>query len=140
MTKEQIKLVKQTWRIFRDIDPMLIGNLFYTRLFTDNPAVKKMFPEDMQQQYIKLTDMLTSIVSRLDQLDTLSEEITAMARRHVQYGVRPAHYKLVGNALLWTLEKGLGNDWNAEVKDAWLTCYTILSGTMIDAASQKPAA
>jgi len=140
MTKEQIKLVKQTWRIFRGIDPVLIGDLFYTKLFADNPAVKKMFPADMKQQYVKLTDMLTSIVSRLDQLDALSEEIAAMAQRHVQYGVRPAHYKLVGNALLWTLEKGLGNDWTDEVKDAWLTCYTILSDTMINAASQSPAA
>lgn len=139
MTKDQIKIVKQTWRIFRDIDPVLIGDLFYTKLFTDNPALKKMFPADMHQQYIKLTDMLTSIVSRLEQPELITEEITAMAQRHVQYGVRPAHYKLVGTALLWTLEKGLGKDWTAEVKDAWLTCYTLLANTMINAASQSPA-
>ncbi|MBL0357163.1 MAG: hemoglobin [Chitinophagaceae bacterium] len=139
MTKEQIKLVKQTWRLFRGIDPALIGDLFYTKLFADNPSVKKMFPPDMEQQYIKLIDMLTSIVGRLDQLDTLTDEIAAMAQRHVQYGVRPAHYKLAGNALLWTLEKGLGKDWNSEVKEAWQTCYTLLSNTMINASSQSPA-
>ena len=54
-----------------------------------------------------------------------------MAQRHVGYGVKPAHYKLVGNALLWTLEKGLGDDWTQDVKAAWTACYTILADTMI---------
>lgn len=139
MTKEQIILVKKSWRVFRSIDPALVGDLFYSKLFADNPSVKKMFPSDMNQQYVKLIDMLSAIVSRLEQLDTLTEEIAAMARRHVTYGVRPAHYKLVGTALLWTLERGLGTDWNAELKEAWQTCYKQLSDTMIHAASETPA-
>ena len=138
MTKEQIAIVKKSWRIFRDIDPAMVGDLFYSKLFADNPSVKKMFPADMSLQYRKLIDMLSAIVSRLEHLDTLSEEIAAMARRHVHYGVRPAHYKLVGKALLWTLERGLGKDWNEELNEAWKTCYTELSGIMISAASESP--
>ena len=74
---------------------------------------------------------------RLDKLDELTEEITAMAKRHAEYGLRPAHYKLVGSALLWTLQQGLGNDWNEEVHDAWAACYTVLAETMIGAAYEK---
>jgi hemoglobin-like flavoprotein len=122
------------------VDPALVCDLFYSKLFVDNPSLKKMFPKDMGQQYVKLIDMLNSIISRLDQLDTLTDDIVAMAQRHVQYGVRPAHYKLIGSALLWTLEKGLGKDWTPEVKLAWETCYTLLAGTMIEASTQKPAA
>jgi hemoglobin-like flavoprotein len=44
---------------------------------------------------------------------------------------------MVGEALLWTLEKGLGNDWNLEVKKAWLACYDMISETMISAAEPK---
>ena len=33
-----------------------------------------------------------------------------LARRHVAYGVQPEHYALVGSALLWTLEQGLGDE------------------------------
>jgi nitric oxide dioxygenase len=135
MTSEQILLVKKTWKAFRGISPATVGDLFYSKLFTDNPALRKMFPTDMQQQYQKLIDMLNAIVVRLDKLDELTEEIAAMAQRHVQYGVRPAHYKLVGTALLWTLQKGLGNDWNEEVKNAWATCYKILADTMINSSS-----
>lgn len=140
MTQEQIKLVKQSWRVFREVDPALVGDLFYSKLFVDNPSLKKMFPKDMKQQYVKLVDMLNSIVSRLDQLEVLADDIVAMAQRHVQYGVRPAHYKLVGSALLWTLEKGLGKDWTPDVKLAWETCYTVLATTMMEASSQTPEA
>lgn len=132
MTTEQIRLVKKTWKAFRGISPATVGDLFYSKLFSDNPALRKMFPSDMEQQYQKLIDMLNAVVIRLDKLDELNEEIAAMAQRHVEYGVRPAHYKLVGNALLWTLQKGLGKDWTEEVKNAWSNCYKILADTMIN--------
>ena len=97
----------------------------------DAPALRKMFPHEMNEQYQKLIEMLNAIVGRLDKLEQLSEEIEAMAKRYVDYGVRPSHYKLVGDALLWTLEKGLGDDWNNNVKIAWKTCYSLLAETMI---------
>lgn len=137
MTDEQIILVKKSWKLFRDIDHILVGDTFYSKLFAENPALRKMFPQDMKAQYAKLIDMLSTIVARLDHLDDLTYEIAALARRHVQYGVRPAHYRLVGSALLWTLQQGLGNDWTEEVKEAWTKCYNILADTMITASSSQ---
>jgi hemoglobin-like flavoprotein len=137
MTEDQIQLVKKTWKIFRGINPAIVGDTFYSKLFSDNPAVKKMFPEKMEDQYKKLTDMLSIVVARLDRLDELTDIIAEMAQRHVQYGVRPAHYKLVGAALLWTLEQGLGNDWTSAVKEAWIKCYTSLADIMINASEMK---
>lgn len=121
--------------MFRSIDPILVGDAFYSKLFTDTPALRKMFPKNMNEQYRKLMDMLSTVVARLDNINELTDDIAAMAQRHIQYGVRPAHYKLVGKALLWTLEQGLGNDWTPEVQAAWIKCYTILSDTMINASS-----
>ena len=127
----EILLVKRTWKIFRNIDSHLVGDAFYSKLFTDDRGLRKMFPASMEQQYQKLIGMLNTIVARLDKLDEIEGQIADMAKRHVEYGVRPAHYKLVGIALLWTLQKGLGDDWNEEVKNAWTTCYKKLADTMI---------
>jgi hemoglobin-like flavoprotein len=138
LNQHQIKLIKQSWRSFKDVSPITVGDLFYSKLFADHPSVRKMFPKDMNEQYKKLIDMLTAIVLRLDNLGTITEEIAAMARRHVDYGVKPAHYKIVGVALLWTLEKGMGRDWNEEVKQAWTACYTILADAMIKATEKHP--
>lgn len=136
MTKAQIQIVKKSWSIFRDIDPQLVGDVFYSRLFLKAPALKKMFPHSMEEQHKKLVDMLSMIVSRLERIDEFTEEIQDLAIRHIKYGVKVWHYELVGDALLWTLEKGMGNDWNNEVREAWFTCYTILADSMINASDR----
>ncbi len=137
MTTEQIKLIKKSWRIFKAISPGVVGDVFYTKLFTDTPSLRKLFTNDMEVQYKKLIEMLHVIVIRLDNLDEMTDAIKDMAIRHVGYGVRPAHYKLVGNALLWTLQEGLGDEWTPEVKNAWTECYSMLADTMIQAAYGK---
>lgn len=137
ITEVQISLVKNTWKIFRNIDPLLVADVFYSKLFIQNPELRPMFTGDMHAQYRKLIDMLGIIVARLDRLDLLTEDIVAMARRHTAYGVRPEHYKMVGEALIWTLKQGFGRDWNAPIEEAWLNCYRTLSDTMIAASTDK---
>lgn len=53
--------------------------------------------------------MLGTVVNSLTRLDELVPVAQDMAKRHVGYGVQPAHYDTVGAALLWTLEQGLGS-------------------------------
>lgn len=131
MTIEQIKLVKKTWKILMGIDPKIIGDAFYSKLFADHPALRKMFPTDMEKQYIKLVDMLSSIIMNLDHQSNVDmDNLIDMSKRHVGYGVKPMHYDMVGKALLWTLKKGLGSEWNQDVNDAWTECYQSLASEM----------
>jgi hemoglobin-like flavoprotein len=133
MTTTQIAIVKRTWKIIRSIDPAIVGDAFYSKLFAAHPALRRMFPKDMSQQYQKLMDMLSTIVMRIDHLEDLSKEMEDMAFRHLQYGVKPVHYTFIGEALLWTLEKAMGSGWTDEVKEAWATCYNTIAGAMIHA-------
>jgi len=137
MTKDQILLIKKTWSIFREIDPVLIGDVFYSKLFFDMPQLENLFRTPKEDQSKKLVDMLSVIIGRLDNLEELTEEIKQLATRHVQYGVKEQHYKAVGAALLWTLQQGLGRDWNEKVRLAWTVCFQILSDTMINASGYK---
>jgi hemoglobin-like flavoprotein len=57
-----------------------------------------------------------------------------LGERHVQYGVQPHHYDIVGAALLWTLAQGLGKHFTSEVEEAWTAAYTLLANTMQEAA------
>ena len=137
MTQDQILLIKKTWGIFREIDPVLIGDVFYSKLFFDTPQLENLFHTQKDDQSKKLVNMLSVIIGRLDNLEALTEEIKQLAIRHVQYGVKEQHYKAVGTALLWTLQQGLGSDWNEEVRKAWAACFQILSDTMINASGYK---
>lgn len=93
-----------------------------------------MFPADMTEQRKKLMAMLVAVVNGLANLDSILPAASALARRHVAYGARAEHYPVVGSALLWTLEKGLGEAWTPELADAWTAAYGTLSGFMISEA------
>lgn len=136
MTTKKIQLVKASWRLFRSIDPVVFGDVFYSKLFFDHPQLKSLFRVSKEEQSKKLVDTLNVIMGHLDKLGSISESITALAVRHVQYGVMPQHYRAIGDALLWTLQQGLGTDWTAETKEAWQACYTELSDLMIAATKE----
>jgi nitric oxide dioxygenase len=133
MTPRQIELVKSTWQLAAP-NADVVGPLFYETLFELAPEVKPMFSRTtVPEQSKKLLSMLSYVISKLDSLEDILEEITKLAQRHVKYGVQDMHYSYVGAALLMTLEKGLGNAWNDEVKDAWATCFGMLSSAMMSA-------
>jgi hemoglobin-like flavoprotein len=93
----------------------------------------------MTEQRRKLMQMLTAAVKGLDRLDQLVPVVEELGRRHVGYGVADEHYDTVGAALLWTFEKGLGNAFTPEVKDAWIAVYGLLAGTMKNAGKEALA-
>jgi hemoglobin-like flavoprotein len=130
MTPDQITLVQQS---FAKVTPLseAASVLFYDRLFEIAPQVKAMFPADMTEQRKKLMMMLAAVVNGLGHLESILPAAKALALRHVGYGARPAHYPVVGAALLWTLEKGLGEAWTPAVAEAWAAAYGTLSGYMI---------
>src|SRR4030088_3578874 len=137
MTPDQIKLVQES---FAKVAPIseTAAVLFYDRLFEIAPAVKAMFPADMTEQRKKLMATLAVVVNGLGNLQSVLPAASALATRHVAYGVKAEHYPVVGAALLWTLEKGLGEAWTPEVADAWTTAYGTLSGFMIAEAYGHP--
>ena len=80
--------------------------LFYDRLFAIAPEVKPLFPGEMNEQRKKLMATLTIVVNGLSNLDAILPAASSLAKRHVGYGVKAGHYEKVGEALLWTLERG----------------------------------
>jgi hemoglobin-like flavoprotein len=133
MTPDQVTLVQQS---FAKVAPIseTAAMLFYDRLFEIAPSVVPMFPSDMKEQRKKLMATLAVVVSGLTNLEAVLPAASALAKRHVSYGAKPEHYPVVGGALLWTLEKGLGEGWTPEVASAWTAAYGTLSGYMISEA------
>ena len=86
-----------------------------------------MFPDDMTEQRKKLMATLAVVVGGLTNLEAILPAASALAKRHVNYGAKAEHYPVVGGALLWTLEKGLGDGWTPEVAEAWTAAYGTLS-------------
>jgi len=82
-------------------------------------------------------DTVNTAVSMLaPDLDPLIEVLHDLGQKHAQYGSLPAHYAVVGRALMDTLEMALGDKFTAEVKTAWARIYDIISTTMIEGAEE----
>ncbi|MCB1514784.1 MAG: hemin receptor [Hyphomicrobiaceae bacterium] len=133
MTPDQIELVQSS---FAKMAPLGddAGRIFYGRLFNIAPEVKRLFHGDLEEQAGKLMHMLGIVVANLKDLDTLLPTAQTLAKRHVDYGVEPQHYALVGEALLWTLGDALGESFNEQTQTAWKAAYGELSAQMISAA------
>ncbi len=135
ISEQQKELVQGT---FSQVAPIAVtaADIFYNKLFELDPSLKPLFKGDIKEQGQKLMTMLAAAVKGLNDLDSLVPVVQDLGRRHVDYGVTDEHYDTVGAALLYTLEQGLGEAWNEEVKEAWTAVYMVLAGVMKEAAKK----
>ena len=130
MTPEEIDLVQSTFEKVRPISTAAAG-MFYGRLFEIAPQVRPLFPEDLAEQKRKLMGMLATAVTNLHQVEKIVPAMQDLGRCHAGYGVTDAHYAPVGEALIWTLDQGLGEAFRPETRKAWLRVYQLVSQTML---------
>jgi len=140
MDAHKIELVRASFPQVAAIAPRA-ARLFYGRLFDLDPSVERLFhPARMKSQGTKLMTALAFVVAHLDRPERLLPVARNMAVRHVGYGVRREHYIPVGEALLWTLEQGLGAAFTPELRAAWAAAYVTLAAVMTEAAYAEMAA
>jgi hemoglobin-like flavoprotein len=120
-TETDIMLVRKTFDLVVPIAG-LAADLFYDRLFYLAPSLRHLFPNDMV--------MLATAVHSLTDLDALVPQLMTLGARHAGYGVKDRHYKVVGEALIWTLERGLADAFTPEVERAWVRVYLLVAATM----------
>jgi hemoglobin-like flavoprotein len=133
VTPDQIKAIQES---FAKVAPIAeqAATLFYRRLLEIAPSLAPLFRGDMQEQGRKLMATLAVVVNGLGNLESILPAASALAKRHVAYGVSAGDYAPVGEALLWTLERGLGAQWTPELATAWAAAYGVLSEYMIGEA------
>ncbi|XWN30551.1 MAG: globin family protein [Devosia sp.] len=139
MTREQVIHVQATWQEVLPIAD-LAADLFYERLFEIDPNVKALFTKtDLSQQKRTLLQALAATIARLNDPDAVARQLQDLGGRHATYGVEAHHYALVGEALLWTLEKGLDDRWSPEIQQAWTAAYAMIAQQMLEGAGAVPS-
>jgi hemoglobin-like flavoprotein len=141
ITDSEKQEVRRTWKLVIPI-ASTAADLFYKRLFELRPDYAELFTGDMAGQKRKLLQMLAFIVKSLDWpdsawKDTVSAEedlvfvVLALGRRHKDlYRIPEESYAVVGEALLWTLDYGLGKAFDDSAREAWRHVYQLVSMTM----------
>jgi methyl-accepting chemotaxis protein len=138
MTPEQLALVQSSYQRLGTRLPAMASR-FYQELFSRDPALRPLFTTDMAEQQVRFAVKLTEIVQAMPCLDELLAHTRALGARHVGYGVRAAHYQILGAALLDALAAVLGDDFDAPTRQAWALAYNLVAETMLEgAAAARP--
>jgi hemoglobin-like flavoprotein len=136
LSTDDIERVRSSFDRIWPISTQTAG-LFYDRLFEIAPEVRPLFRHDIDDQKRKFISTLAVIVGSLDDTSKLISLTDNLARQHDSFGVRPAYYPIVGEALLWSLERGLGSNWTPGVAASWSKAYGIISAFMIEHGPRK---
>ena len=138
ITKTQIALVQSS---FRHVVPIAeaAGLLFYERVFTLAPGSRALFADDIAPQAKRTMAAVKTAVDGLADLDVVGPFLVRLGARHVRYGVQREHFDVVGSALLWTLEQGLGELFTPEVQEAWVAAWDVIAGAMRDGMRRAEA-
>jgi hemoglobin-like flavoprotein len=136
MTPDQIRTIQSTWLRVLPIKAVA-AQIFYDKLFELDPALRKLFRNDMTVQGEKLMQIIDVAVNGLNRLDQVIPAVQELGRRHRFYGVKAHHFGSVGIALLWTLETGLGSDFTQQAREAWANVYDLMASTMKEAVNMN---
>ena len=138
ITEAQIALVQSS---FLHVLPIAdtAGQLLYGRIFVLAPETRSLFEEDIAPQARRLMTAVRAAVDGLDNLEQIAPFLVKLGARHARYGVRPEHFDVGGEALLWTLEQGLGELFTADVREAWTAAWGVIAGAMVSGIEQAAA-
>ncbi|MFL6822533.1 MAG: globin domain-containing protein [Xanthobacteraceae bacterium] len=136
MTPEQIDLVRKSFDALWPFRRKL-AEQFYGRFFELAPDTRRLFPDDMERQQLKLMDTIAAIVATLDQGEIFQSIISHTGRKHADFGVQTSHFIAFGEALIWGLQRQFGPAFTPEMQQAWIVLYDAIQAEMIRAAKNE---
>ncbi|CAJ1371537.1 unnamed protein product [Effrenium voratum] len=143
ITGRDVDLVQQTFARVAMLGSNTIGRLLFMNIFKIAPGAVDLFPfakgdanmwrpgSALECHALKVVETVATAVSLLKDLDTLVPVLQSLGLKHVGYGVIPAHYDVVGQAFIATLEATLGRHFTESVKNAYLKVWKIVKDTMV---------
>ncbi|KAG0579634.1 hypothetical protein M758_4G111400 [Ceratodon purpureus] len=140
-SKESVQLVKQSWAILSK-DAQANAVAFFKNVFEIAPAAKGFFyfmqdtsvPFEQNPklkshalQVFRLTGDAAAQLGDKGAYEILESRLHKLAAKHLSKGVQDAHFEVVKEALLQTIEEGLPELWSPALKSAWADAYDALA-------------
>lgn len=104
---------------------------FYGNFFKLAPDAEALFAVDMNIQRRKLLVSLTTILDSIENEQFNRSYLSYLGMKHqLDYNVLEEHYPYFEQAMMETLKKALGDEWTADVEEAWAEAVHYISGLM----------
>jgi NAD(P)H-flavin reductase/hemoglobin-like flavoprotein len=128
------RLLKESWTLVEEQQDRLAG-YFYARIFLHHPQVRDLFPVTMDVQRARLLGAIVTAIQNLDDPERFEEYLRSLGRDHRKFYVEPAHYDVVGRALMESLRMFAGEQWSIEYDQAWSDAYAVIAKKMLGGAA-----
>lgn len=109
---------------------------FYERLFESDPALRGLFPTDMESQHEKLTMMLASAIDLLDHREAFVETCAALGKRHDGYGALRGHYDVVNRLLVECLVDEVEPKLSQAERSSWTKLLALITESMLSGSDR----
>lgn len=121
--------VRQSWALILPQRKVVCRD-FYRRLFQRYPELQPLFKGEIAEQADLFVTMINTVISALEHPDRVRPLIETLGARHAGYGVQCADYAKFEEILLATLDEALGDEFDAQARDAWREVFAQLRATM----------
>ena len=127
-------------------DRMATGSKIFRKLFTGDTAVLRLFPFRHQARTLFVSapfklhaklfvDTMTELIANLHDLEKVERDVRELGKRHLTYGVQPAHFDAMGEALIAVLDESCHHPsdevmLDKEERDAWLGFWGFIAKEM----------
>eukprot|EP00931_Biecheleriopsis_adriatica_P043357 TRINITY_DN2478_c0_g1_i5.p1 TRINITY_DN2478_c0_g1~~TRINITY_DN2478_c0_g1_i5.p1 ORF type:complete len:640 (-),score=156.89 TRINITY_DN2478_c0_g1_i5:507-2375(-) len=150
-----VTAVQKSWLVVKELGTATVGEIFYRHLFSIAPQTKSLFPMSVRSRYLdwanspeededdfinssalrnlfsKVLDAVGTAVAGLQNISKLVPELNALGMRHINYSMKEEYFEFGGQALVLTLQDGLGSMLTEEVQQAWISVYEFISASII---------
>jgi hemoglobin-like flavoprotein len=111
-------------------------NDFFSRLVATVPAVRPLFPADLERQKTIVLAMLALLRESLHNLDEIAPTLHKVGACNAAYGARAEHYPRVGAKLIASMAAIAGQDWKPEYEREWSAAFEIIAAEMLQGAAR----
>ncbi len=135
LSHKEISLIKATKEKITE-NSQEIRMSFYNKIFELDPSAKLLFRESFLS--IKaLPDSIEFMFKHVGNLNEAIPELRKLGLKHKTYKVKPKHYPIAREALLWTFQEYIGNDFTEELREAWIKLFNFMSENLILDSKKK---
>ena len=131
MTFDEIDLVQRAWSRISLFSNAFVREI-YQELFRLDERLEPMFSLTDDRLINKMAQTLNTVLTSLEQLDSLRFIIRHLGERHRQYGVLPVHFDLVKEAMTRVMACRLGEHFTPALALAWSGAYDEIAAIMIE--------
>ncbi|ROZ86278.1 FAD-binding oxidoreductase [Gordonia sp. OPL2] len=135
---------RHTLHHLRDLinrDPDRFAANVYTRMFSIDPDLRELFPAVMAGQrdaFYRVIDHVLDVIPSDTGHAELIEFLAQLGRDHRKFGVLPAHYGIMYQALISEFANLLGDYWDDEAAQTVTQAMMLTTGVMRGAAETAP--